>query len=165
MVNFAQLGAAPGDVFSYVLSIPELGENLSRRFVVFPEGYSSLFVVWQDEYKLRQVLEFTGKYKMKNTFEHTTQDLVRDGVPFLDKVRTDKTGKFTLNTGWVLKTDKITIESLCRAKDALLIHPDGNIRIKPIPQELTMIDIDEATVAFDVDFQINRNYDQEIHMF
>jgi hypothetical protein len=165
ILDFEALGAVQGDVWDFVIFNPETGDSLKKTFIIFPEGYTSLTVIWEDEYRLRQVMQFTGKYKLKNTFEHISQDLERDNVPFLDKIRTAKTGKFTLNTGWILKTDKISLESLCRATNALLITPNGNIRIQPIPADFAAIDIDETTVSYDIDFQINRSYDEEIHLF
>jgi hypothetical protein len=154
----------PGDVIEYRILINEF--TISKKFIVFPEGYNSLMVVWENEFLLRQALEFTGKYSLKADFENRAQTLAADFVDVLSKIESVKTNTLTLNTGFILKSDTATIESLCRSRRAALLLPGGKIiSMVPMQKTITTIDDDLATISYDIEFQINRQTNEEVYSF
>ncbi|MFP9114279.1 hypothetical protein ACLI1A_10060 [Flavobacterium sp. RHBU_3] len=164
-MNFAQWGAVQGDVFDIVIMFPFQTRSLKRTFIVFPEGYTSCHVVWENEHRLRSVLECTGKVKLKNAFTNRTQELEQDLVTVLDKLESEKTSTITINTGWILKSEKAFIESLSRSPKATLLINNTEIDMVPVPKELVTVDTDESLVSFDLEFQINRKTNEEIYSF
>ncbi|MFL9844762.1 hypothetical protein [Flavobacterium rhizosphaerae] len=162
-LDMASLGAAPGDVFEFRLITPE--GNLSKFLKVFPEGYNSNMVIWENEYKLKTAMEFGGKYTVKSDIDSRTQLLYTDLVDVLTKIDSTKVSTLTINTGWILKSEKPAVESLMRAKRAVLITVSQVIHIVPVSKSIVNVDDSEALVSYDVEFQINRQYDEEIYSF
>lgn len=164
-MNFAQLGAVQGDVFEIRITFPFQTRYLKRVFKVFPEGYSSCHIIWENEHRLRSALECTGKMKVKNAFTNRSQELEQDLLTVLQKLESEKTATVTLNTGYILKSEKPFIESLVRSPRAILLINNRTYNIVPVSKDLITTDSDEALVAFDLDFQINANTNEEVYSF
>jgi len=164
-MDFAALGAQQGDVFEFRIVPQGSHASIAKTFKVFPEGYNSNTIVWENEYKLRSVLECTGKYQVNSELENRTQELELQLRPVLEKLESTKTAKLTLNTGWLLRSDMPSVESLMRAPRALLMLQGKNIALVPVSQKITNVDDDRALVSFDLEFQINREYNEEIYSF
>ncbi len=162
-LDFINLGAAPGDVCEFRL-VTSAG-NLSKFFKVFPDGRESNVIIWENEYKLKSVLECTGDYKIASELENRTQSLFLQLVDVLQKLESTKVSKLTINTGWLLKSDKPTIESLCRAKRAALLLDGRIINLVPVTKTVSNVDNTEALISYDLEFEINRNFNEEIYMF
>ncbi|OIQ22062.1 MAG: hypothetical protein BM557_01400 [Flavobacterium sp. MedPE-SWcel] len=162
-VNFETYQAKQGDIFEYQIETSQ--GNFSKQYKIFPPGYDSNTIVWENEYKLKSALEFTGKYTLKATLENRGQSLQKNLVAALVKLENNKTYKLTINTGYILKSDVPSIESLCRAKRAALVLPNQTINLVPIQKTITAIDSDAALIAYDIEFEINRTYDEEVYTF
>ena len=162
-INFETYQAKQGDVFEYQIETSQ--GNFSKQYKIFPPGYNSNTIIWENEYKLKSALEFTGKYKLNTALENRGQTLQKNLVAELIKLDNSKIHKLTINTGYLLKTDIPSIESLCRAKRAALLLPDQVINLVPIQKTITAVDSDAALIAFDVEFEINRKYDEEVYKF
>jgi hypothetical protein len=162
-INFSQLGAAAGDEIEYKFEFDDA--VISKVFRVFPEGYNSNFIVWENEYKLKSVLEFTGKYQVKSDFENRTAAVQVELVDVLRKIENTKVAKLTINTGFLSRNDIATVESLSRAKRAALVLPGQVINLVPITKTLLSVDDDRELISFDIEFEINRTYNEEIYSF
>jgi hypothetical protein len=162
-IDFANLGAAQGDIFEYRI---ETGAgNFSKLYKIIPPGKFSNYIVWENEYKLQSVLEFTGEYDLKSEFENRSQSLMENLVQALTKLESSKTCKLTINTGYILKSEIPAVESLCRAKRAALILDGKVINLVPVQKNMTGIDSQAALIAYDVEFEINRKYNEEVYLF
>lgn len=161
-LDFANNGAAPGDVFEYRLVTP--AGSVSKFFKVIPESFESNYIIWENEYKLKGTLECTGDYKLASEFENRTQTLFLKLVDVLAKLESTKVCRLTINTGWLLKSDIASIESLMRAKRAALLQGDRVINLVPTSKSITNTDNRRELISFDLEFEINRQYNEEIYM-
>ncbi|WP_116787606.1 hypothetical protein [Flavobacterium psychrotrophum] len=161
-LNFAELEAIQGDVFE--LQIKD-GESVSKLFKVFPESYYSNYITWENEYKLQSVLECMGTYQIISELKNRTQELELGLRSVLDKIESTKTAKLTINTGWLLRSDMASVESLMRAPRAVIVIDGRAISLVPTSEKITNVDSERALVSFDLEFQINRNFNEEIYSF
>jgi len=162
-LDFQNLGAAQGDVFEFRLITTE--GNLSKFFKVIPDSFESNYIIWENEYKLKSALECTGDYKINSELENRSQSLYLQLVDVLTKLESTKVSKLTINTGWLLKSDKASIESLVRAKRAALVVGDRVINLVPVTKSINNVDNKEALVSYDLEFEINRKFNEEIYSF
>lgn len=175
-VDMAALEAAPGDIFEFRLQTgsfdfdPVFGEenvvSVSKFYKVFPDAMESNYIIWENEYKLRSCIEFTGDFTVKSEFDNRNQSLMDRLKEVLVKLESNKSSKLTINTGYLLKSDKPSIESLCRAKRAALVFPDGKIiNLVPIQKSIVNVDNKQELIDFDIEFEINREFNEEIYSF
>lgn len=160
--NFTQ-----GDVIKFVIKNPSSGSDfsISKEFVLIPESRISYQIHWQNEFKLESAMEFTGSYKLPNDYENITQTLYRDLVEVLQNDLSKKITKFTINTGWILKSDHETIDSILRSKKCWLKLGNEFISLTPISKSLAALDNERFLNSFDCEFQINRSYDEKNYTF
>lgn len=163
-IDFGVLGAKQGDVFEYRMKIINAGV-ITKTFKVFPVGDNSNHIVWENEYKLKSVMEFTGKYNIKSEIENKTFSLKDKLVDVLRKLKSTKSSKLIINTGFILNTDVPSVESLCSAKKAAFILSDGVIDLVPIQKTIVSVDNDRELISFDIEFEINRKFNEEIYSF
>ncbi|WP_445458451.1 hypothetical protein [Flavobacterium sp. HNIBRBA15423] len=163
-IDFSSLEIKPGDVIEYRL-YTTLVNYLSKTFYVFPDNVESLRVVWEDEYKLISSLQFTGDYKVISDFDIRTFKKYKDLVEIVENIKTDKEIKLSLNTGFILKSEQILVESLVRSRRAWLVLENQNIEL--IPQTKSMINIDSSRElnSYNLEFIINRTSNEEIYNF
>lgn len=156
---------AKGDVIQYVVDV--VGETNAlapkKTFKLFPEGNNSNTIVWQNEFLLQSPLECTGTASIKSDFEFLSQKVYENLVEKLEHLSSSKEVKLYINTGWLLKTDVDTIESLMRSKRAWLLNAKGNISLRPIAKSMINEDLDRELIEFSLEFIINRNYDEETY--
>ena len=156
---------AKGDVVQYIVDI--VGQNNAlapkKTFKLFPEGNYSNTIVWQNEFLLQSALECTGTASIKSDFEFLSQKVYENLVEKLEYLSSSKEVKLFVNTGWLLKTDVDTIESLMRSKRAWLVNANGNISLRPIGKSMINQDLERELIEFSLEFTINRNYDEETY--
>ena len=163
MINFQNYSAAPGDVFKFQVETSQ--GNFSKIYKIFPPGKKRATIVWENEYKLQSVLECTGEYTLRTELENRTQFLMENINEVLKKLENRKSCRLTINTGYLLKSDITTVESLCRAKRAVILVPGSKINLIPIQKNITNVDSLQELIAFDIEFEIKRNYDEEVYTF
>lgn len=156
---------AKGDVIQYTVDI--VGQNNAlapkKTFKLFPEGNYSNSIVWENEFLLQSALECTGTASIKSDFEFISQKVFENLVEILEHLSSSKEVKLYINTGWLLRTDVDTIESLMRSKRAWLIKPNGNIALRPVGKSMINQDLDRELIEFSLEFIINRTYDEETY--
>lgn len=163
-IDFDTLQVNQGDVIEYRL-YTSVTDFVSKKYIVFPDGKYNLRVIWEDEYKLLSSLQFTGGYVLKTDFDTKINKKIKNNVEVIESVVTNKENKPTLNTGYVLKDEQISIESLYRAKRAWLVLDSKIIEIIPVPKTITSIDSERELNAYDVEFIINRDTNEEVYTF
>jgi hypothetical protein len=162
-IDFSSLEVKPGDVIDFIYSTHT--HFIIKTFVVFPEGIESNMIIWEDEYLLLSVMVCTGKYSLKSDFEFKTETLYQKIVELFKSIDNVKVSKLSINTGFIMKSDVPSVESLVRSKRAWLYYDDKLIKLVPVTKSLTTTDSDLEVISFDLEFQINREYDEEICLF
>jgi len=156
-----------GDVVRFELknSYPPITLYATKTFVVFPKGLYSNMIVWEDEFLLQSAMEFTGKHNIKTDFEFQTFKNYENLVEHLQILDTKKEVKLTINTGWLLKTDVDSIESLMRSKRAWVVRVNDTVELRPISKSIINEDADTELIEFAVEFLIQRKYNEETYTF
>lgn len=157
---------SPGDVIDVVLFANEVPENApTKRFYILPEGKYSWEIFWENEFLLQSVLEFTGILNCNSDFEHRQNNVFQNLVEVLEYVETTKVAKININTGFILESQIDDIESLLRSKRVWLTNGDKKISLRPISKKILSKDTERELIDFTMEFQINRNHDQETYSF
>lgn len=156
-----------GDFISYKIYdvLNDIEVDGETNFIVFPSSRYSSLLIWENIFLLQSAFEFTGAFNLKSDYEGTTQNKYIDLVEFLEILETKKVSKFTINTGWVLKSDSVTIDSIMRSKRVWLIKSQELIELRPISKSIIDFDSERETIDFAIEFQINRPYDEKNYSF
>lgn len=162
-LDFEILDIGPGDVVEFIYHTAD--HFLTKTFIIFPEGLETNMIIWEDEYLLRSTLVLTGKYSLKSDFELKSETLYQQIVELFRTIDNVKVSKLTINTGFIMKSDIPSVESLIRSKRAWLFYDDKLIKLVPVTKSLTTTDSDLELISYDLEFQINRDYDEEICLF
>jgi len=154
-----------GDIIQFVLDrVGETNSNAPKKtFKLFPEGNFSNHIVWENEFLVQSALECTGTASIKSDFEFISQKVLQNLVEILEHLSSSKEVKLFINTGWLLKTDVDSIESLIRSKRAWLIKESGNIALRPIAKSMVNQDLERELIEFSLEFIINQNYNEETY--
>ncbi len=154
-----------GDIIDVVLDETRhpLISPPTKSFLVFPEGEYSAMIVWENEYLLQSAIECTGGYNIKTDIESVSQKIYKDFVEILEILATSKEVKLNISTGWVAKTDVDTIESLLRSKRAWLLKNNQVIHIRALNKSILNEDSSRGLIDYNLEFQINRSYDEETY--
>ena len=154
-----------GDIID--IKLFEVGNTVNilatKTFYVIPQQTYSCLVFWEDDFLLQSVLEFTGALNVKTDLEFRTNNLFQNLVELLEYIETTKVNKLTMNTGWLIKTSVDSIESLLRSKRAWVDLNGKRIGLRPISKQIVNEDTERELIEFTIEFQINRNYDQETY--
>lgn len=154
-----------GDVIEYVIDV--LGENNTdapkKTFCIFPESNYSNMIVWENEFKMQSAIECTGNATLDPDLEFQSQKVYQNLVETLEHLSSSKEVKLYIDTGWLLFTDIDTIESLMRSKRAWLIQGEREISLRPIGKQLPKQDYENELISFQLEFTINRAYDEETY--
>ncbi len=160
-LDFAGHNIDQGSVVKF--SLTKVGDALNKKevaskiFKCFPKGQFSSTIIWEDFYRVRHSFEFTGGYRYGNEMDHVTHDYYRNLNDFLEKLRTNKKLKFSINTGWILKDDIQKIEDLLENRRAWLVLPGGKLlSMVPVTKDIVKENTDADLIEYDVEFQINQ---------
>lgn len=132
-----------------------------KTFFVLPEGRYSTNIFWEDEFLLQSVLEFTGGILVKSDFENRSQRLFKNLVEVLEIIESTKINKLSINTGWITRNDVDTIESLMRSKRVWIQLRDKIVALRPITKSMTNEDSERELIEYTIEFEINRQYNEE----
>lgn len=160
-LDFASINAKQGDRIEYRLQIDELN-FVSKFFIVFPEQTYFNTIYWEDEFLLTKNFDFTGKLEIKNDYESKNQSMYVGIMEKLISYESIKTPKLNINTGFILKSDIPTIESIIRSRRVWIDINNELVELVPVTKSISTADTDKATINFDLDFQINRKNNEEV---
>lgn len=154
-----------GDYIQFVVDVVGASNSNApkKTFVMFPEGNYSNHIVWEDEFLLQKVIECTGTASIVPEGEFQSQTIYVDLVERLEHLSSSKTVKLNINTGWLAFSDIDTIESLMRSKRAWLVQGNQFINLRPISKKLPSKDLEEELIQFQLEFIINRTYNEETY--
>ncbi|MFA7448730.1 MAG: hypothetical protein WCY77_09860 [Weeksellaceae bacterium] len=164
----------------------EAGDELSfqyeniyphRKFLIRPNPKNSFLVVYETIWKTMEIIEFTGAIKFDVEYEHDIFEYSKNYVLHSEKVRSTNPQKVIINTGWIQKNEVYLINELISSNQAILhsspklVTPDiaysdeqeGMISLVPIQSKMTNYDSDEERYQFDVEFLINKKYEDPIY--
>lgn len=146
-------GATQGDVFECRMTA---NPNVSKTFYVFPSSLYSNYIAFEDEYRLKTVIEFTGEYKFPVDFTSKINKVQKGSVEFNRKISSKTDVVFNINTGYILQEEELIVESLLSSKRAwLIIGENQGIELVPNSKKITKQDPTTALYSYDVDFMVN----------
>lgn len=162
-ITFSQFNQ--GDVISYELSNDDIAaaKPIKKKFIIYPPGKYSNHLVWENEFLVQSAIECTGNFKIFSELEFQIQKKVVDEIENLEILDTSKTAKGTINTGWLLKTDVDTVESLMKSKRAWLVRLNDEINIRLIGKTIINEDSEKELIEYLIEFQINPKYNEETY--
>lgn len=155
-----------GDTIDCVISsqgVPITPLNPTKKFLILPPNRYSNLIVWEDIFLVQDSLEFTGSINLKTEFESQTQKKYKNFVEILEILSVKGQIKLTINTGWILKTDINTIESLMTSKRAWMSYGVDYISLRPLSKSMLNFDSDRELIEYTIEFQINKTYNEETY--
>lgn len=170
-ISLRGMGIKEGDMLTILVG------NQSRQFVVFPENKNSLNIGWINQFELMDIFEFTGGVKLPISYESDTQIDFDNWVEALRVIEKTKTQSIVVNTGWILKDDIHWIDELIQSRKAFLYNVNNtisendenpvetyHIELIPITSKLSGYDSDRGLYSYEVEFQINKKYEDAIYL-
>ena len=160
--NFSEFNPVPGDVFKVGIK----NTTAFKSVFIFPEQNLSNTILFIDEFKLINSIECTGGFSTPTKYKQITHKYKRNFVEIIEVIETTKENSFLINTGWVLKTDNITIDSLLRSKKAwLFLSATEAIELVPVAEKLVNVDSENDLYQYNLEFKINRTSDAQNYTF
>lgn len=149
--------AKKGDVIECKLTA---APDIKKVFYIFPKTAYSNYIAFEDEYLLKNIIQFTGEYKIITDFATKFNRLQNGLVETQQKVSSKKESSFILNTGFVLQEQELQIESLIDSKKAwLIIGENEGIELIPNTKKIAKTDPTTELYSYDIEFLINpKNY-------
>lgn len=130
--------------------------TLSKTFYVFPPSLYSNYIAFEDEYRLKTVMEFTGEYKFGGDFVSKMNKIQKGSLEFTQKISSKTDLELTINTGFLLEEEEMIVESLKASKRAwLIIGENQGIELVPISKKLSKYDPTTALYSYDIEFMVN----------
>jgi chitodextrinase len=152
-LNLNNYTAKQGDVIECRMTANPM---LTKTFYVFPKSFYSNYIAFEDEYRLKTIIEFTGEYKFSPEFVSKFNKIQNGVVEFNRKISSKTELGFTINTGFLLKEEELLIESLLGSLKAwLIIGENQGIEIITNPKKMAKIDPTTALYSYDVEFMVN----------
>ncbi|WP_278035919.1 fibronectin type III domain-containing protein [Flavobacterium nitratireducens] len=131
--------------------------SLVKTYIVFPSSTSySNYIAFEDEYKLKTIVEFTGEYRFPVEFT-TKFNQIHQGLRKINnKVSSTKELSFIINTGFMLQEEEFIIESLLNSLKAwLIIGEKEAIELTTNPKKFVKQDPTTELYYYDVEFFVN----------
>ena len=167
--NF-KINANQSDVIN--LKIYENPDNLSiEDLVLEPEQIETLVcfpppkhwhdIVWVDEFKLLKNFIFGGDFTVESEKQFIQNRNYNGVFEALENIDMNNIKKLIINTGWMLKTDAETIDSLMNSQKAWLVKSYWNngaiqesFEITPISKKIIHENSTDMTIEMTVEFEI-----------
>ncbi|MFY0481479.1 hypothetical protein ACI6PS_02640 [Flavobacterium sp. PLA-1-15] len=143
----------------------ETGETDRLIFYVIPEGKYSNHIIWEDIFLLKSSIECHGNFTIKSDFTFVSANNYEDFVSQLEYLDITKVAKVTINTGWILKTQVDSIESLMRSKNVWIGLKEKKVSLRPLNQSLVNEDSERELIDYTLEFQINPETNEETYRF
>ncbi|MEI6865778.1 hypothetical protein [Flavicella sp.] len=158
MVDVANFNGEQGDCFKVKIS----ETNIFYEILVFPSTLYSTQLYFENEYNLLSAFQCTGGYYIDEEYTRLKQKYREDFQEVLKIVDTTKEVALTINTGHVLKTDTISLDSLILNKRAWLVVSDTvYLCLVPLSKKIRTLDSGEELFQFDLLFHINNPTDAQ----
>ena len=161
VMDFESIEPVLGDVIEFKVFV-NATDFISKKYLVFPEAEYTNMILWEDEFKLVQTYEFTGKHLVKPDFTYQNSNQKRNLIDYIKSVDSKNTQKISLNSGFIPKSDRQIIMSILASK-RLWIYIDENNLVEMVNETKSIVydDIDRELISFDLEFIINRKRHEE----
>lgn len=164
-LDFTTIEPVLGDVIEFKVFI-NATDFISKKYLVFPEAEYSNMILWEDEFKLIQSYEFTGKHLVKPDFTYQNSNQKRNLIDYLKTVDSKNIQKMSLNSGFLPKSDRQTIMSVLASKRLWIFASENNlIEIANETKSIPYDDVDRELISFDLEFVINKKRHEESNSF
>lgn len=154
----------PGD--SLELIVVNGLETRSQRYLVFPNGLESTYFLFENNNQMLEPFEFSGRRRVNQSFKHNTSPKFKDLYAFEDKVSTEITQSFIVNTGQLTKSDFLLVSALVASPKVWCSfnNPDGPYyRVAATTSKLNTQDTSSSDESFDVEFNLLENANASIY--
>lgn len=166
-------GLVPGDRITFEYE----GISQKREFVVKPPQPYSYKIAFRTIWDTMDIIEFTGPASFNIEATHETSRTERNFIEVVKKLKTNTSQKVVINSGWIDSDESYLIYELIQSTKAFLINDEitetsrvgyiseayGNIELIPIAPKLNNHESGENRISFDVEFEINKRYEDEIY--
>ena len=165
VMDFESIEPVLGDVIEFKIFV-NATEFISKKYLVFPEAEYTNMILWEDEFKLVQSYEFTGKHLIKPDFTYQNSNQKRNLIDYIKSVDSKNVQKISMNTGFIPKSDREIIMSILASK-RLWIYIDENNLVEMVNETKSIVydDIDRELISFDLEFIINKKRHEESNSF
>lgn len=131
-----------------VIDFNVLRANLDLQFLPFPDTQDQFILQWLNHNLVPEWFIFSGIYKYNSEYEHTNDNFMLHGRKYDTKVF----GKITINTGFILKEESETIESIIKSPLCWLRIKSKIYKCFSVSQKLVKEDSDLNLVQYDIEF-------------
>lgn len=100
----------PGDSLEIII-INDL-ETRIHRFLVFQNGLENTYFFFENDNQMLEPFEFTGRRKVSTPLKHITTPKIKNLFSYNAKVKTEINQTFTVNSGYIGKSDHNVITAL-----------------------------------------------------
>lgn len=152
----------PGDVIDIKLKKNEQ-EDFVKQYVMLPENKHSSHIVWMDEYYVLRSYEFTGEFEVSSDYEFIKSKSYKKLVEVTENLESTKEVKLVVNSGWILKSNQVIMDSILRSKRAWFVKNGKSFWVEPESKKLLHEDSLQELYAYELEFKINRKNDLEIY--
>ncbi|MCA1967252.1 MAG: hypothetical protein LDL23_11460 [Flavobacterium sp.] len=165
VMDFESIEPVLGDVIEFKVFV-NATDFISKKYLVFPESEYTNMILWEDEFKLVQTYEFTGKHLVKPDFTYQNSNQKRNLIDYIKSVDSKNTQKISLNSGFIPKSDREIIMSILASK-RLWVYIDENNLVEMVNETKSIVydDIDRELISFDLEFTINKKRHEENNSF
>ncbi|MQP63334.1 hypothetical protein GFJ99_11575 [Flavobacterium sp. LMO6] len=165
VLDIASFEPVPGDVIEFKVFV-NATDFISKKYLVFPESEYSNMILWEDEFKLVQSYEFTGKHSVKSDFTFQNSNQKRNLIDYIKGIDSKDVEKVTINSGFIPKSDIEIVKNIIKAKRVWIYISENNL-VEMVNETKSMIndDVDRELNSFDLEFTINKKRHEESNSF
>lgn len=149
----------PGDVIDV-----KMGEDYVQQYVVFPDQDYSHHLVFMNEYNVLESYEFTGGFYFSSDYESIATKTYKQLVERLENLETNKEQNLIINSGWILKSNQVIMDTIIRAKRLWFVNEGREISLTPVSKKMVNEDSDQELYEYELEFKINRENDLEVYI-
>lgn len=158
-----------GDTISFgVFNVDPSGLDAAalayKAFRIFPmTSRFSKMLYWENDFHTTSALECTGEAFVKPEFNSIEWERVVDLVKTIEVLKINTNQILMINTGFLLKTDSNKLGSLLRSRRIWLQYNNSTIQLVNRTKSLVSSDDKTPLYSYDLEFAINKEYDEKIY--
>ena len=159
----------PGDIIKAQINYgtPAIPQLLEKFFVVYPKTDYSCHFLFRTSYNTLEILQCTGKILGFVEYSRQSNTVLKNGVDIINHIQTNRVDPLKVNTGFIPEDQRYMLDVFKRSLAVWLVVPQYT---QPIPvsiesTELSHSDNDRFLHAYDCEFKINRDIDEQIYLF
>jgi hypothetical protein len=133
----------------------------TETLICFPAPKHWHDILWVDEFKLLKNFIFGGDFSIESDKEYISNRKYNGIFEILENIEISSIKKLIINTGWMLKTDTETIESLMNSHKVILVlrylnngRIDESLELTPISKKIIHENSTDMTIEMSVEFEI-----------